>query len=368
VKPIELADLLVETLRLSSPGPAPGIWRTVRTRDLRALVSHEQCAGWLYRRLRTLGLLAEVEENFRGWLDAAARRIAARNALLDSTRDDVARILSNENIPFIFLKGTALRLLAREHPMIDARSSVDVDLLVPEELCLRVWQHLTDHGYHQAFDRSATPEGWIHLPPLTGRLHVAVEIHSSTQADLQPSAAWDRLARSAREVRCGELLVQVPGVTELFWHSLQHALFHGPDGFRLRMLLDGASLMSAGVDFSLVDKRVELGEAGAPSLARAWLSATSSLAAPGAPKARVPGHDVRICLAWMISVSRGIRLARDRVLPRAIEEGRRVELGLPPKPLVDGAGPLLHIRRRTLSSALRLIDRAWRSSVGAPPW
>ena len=121
--------------------------------------------------------------------------------------------------------------------------------------------------------------------------------------------------------------------------------------------------MRADVDFSLVNERIELGEAGDPMLARAWLGAAATLAGPDAPERQLSAYDVRVGLAWIIFASRWMLLARDRILPRAIEEGRRVQLDLPPQPQVDGVGPFLNARRRVVSSTLRLIYRSWRHSA-----
>src|SRR2546427_9435986 len=146
----EVADLLLTTLRLRGDCGVAGLrrrWADLDPAGLAALAEYEGSVLWLHRRLRELGLFDVVPANLSEWLSTRARRLAARNLLVDAQRDELVQILNDWRVPHVLLKGAAQRLAADRYPYADARPTTDVDVLVPAELALPTWDGLRTTGF-----------------------------------------------------------------------------------------------------------------------------------------------------------------------------------------------------------------------------
>jgi hypothetical protein len=365
------AEVLYQTVRLH------GGWNSARLREawlkadlsgLRELVSHEQVTIWLYRRLRELGVGDELAPSFWTWLIRRARVETANGLLVEAEAIRLAELLAAGGIPAVFLKGIARRLLADRHPYIDARATIDVDVLLPAEHASSVWEDLKKSGYKFVTDPNLTPVDLWHLIPLAGANRVAVEIHTSTSREIKPADAWRRQMFESRVVTRDRLQLRVPSTTELFWHTLTHAAGDGTSAFRLHHMLDAAVLMAsdAVIYWDVVGERLEAGEIRNRDVLLRWLQAAAELAGVSLPL-RLPEMPrpfpmLRV-LKWRLSALRRAG-DRPRLLEKLLEEGTRVEAGMPMQELVKGKDLTIHARRRTASMVARGAYHTWRAVRG----
>jgi regulator of extracellular matrix RemA (YlzA/DUF370 family) len=366
-------QLLLATLRLGGGAPPEGLraaWRATPTPGLERLVEFEGCALWLYRRLAQIGAAGVSGGPFTAWVARRARDAAARNLLVDTQATDVVRTLTVHDIPHVLLKGVARRAVAQRLPFADARATHDVDVLVPLARAEEAWLRLRANGYELVGRASGTRPGHFHLPALWNDSRVAVELHTASGPHVSPAEAWRRATSGGCEVARDGVQVRVPAATELLWHGLTHAVRHGADTFRLRVLLDGAAILAAGVelDWAEIDQRLDSAEAAPAAVAHVWLAAAAELAGAPLPATlrRGPSRfDLVRALRWRCSVLRlvppGARLAG--VLAG---EGSRLELGQEWGDPRRRASPLRYGVQRLRAAAARGAYRLWRAADATP--
>src|SRR5882672_7936786 len=234
---VDPALVLLETLRLRREWDEARLreaWLKLPIEGLRELVSYEHVTIWLYCRIRELGVGDELPPSFWTWLIRRARVESANGLLVEAEAMRIAELLRAGGVPAIFLKGIARRLLADRFPYIDARPTIDVDVLLPADQASSVWEDLKKSGYKFATDPNLTPVDLWHLVPLAGANRVAVELHTSTSREVRPPDAWRRQLFESIVVRRGELDLRVPSPTELLWHSIVHAQNDGINAWRLK--------------------------------------------------------------------------------------------------------------------------------------
>ncbi|MDZ4673090.1 MAG: nucleotidyltransferase family protein [Gemmatimonadota bacterium] len=277
--------LLLATLRPDAEDHRDGLveaWSKPPAGTL-ALLAHEGAALWANRRLAALRVPAVP-----GPLRAEALATAARGLRIDAAGRQVLVQLSGAGIAAIPIKGMARRILAGRWPLLDARSLGDIDLLLPPDQVDAGWQFLRGQGYQPAVaDGEAGYRDHHHLVALVGPEGVAVELHRSASALLEPARAWERFWAGSESLSWQDLVVQVPAPTELVWHTISHAATDGVAGFRLRHWLDLVGLAQEGapVDWEVIGTRIgsepvqdgqSLGEV-APRVLRQWLGAGAML-------------------------------------------------------------------------------------------
>lgn len=359
---------LVRTLRLRGVIDVAALceaWAGADGHSVARLMAWEGGTQWLLRRLAAIGIEDAVPEGLRASLRAGAAAERARCLLVDAEAEGLVRYLGERGVPCVLIKGTAKRAATARYPGVDARATVDVDVLLPAERVEEVWNDLRALGWPFAGDPSLTPAGHYHPPPLRGPNGVGVELHSSTGRAVAPAEAWRRVC-GGDELEWHGLRVRVPPATELLWHGLAHAVQAGASGFRLRSFLDAAAVLASGVpvDWDVVSARLAAGEEADPRLAAAWLGAAADLAGPPLPPPRrapagSPRFEVTRALAWRLAVldGGGERGFRERLL----EEGTRTELGISATPVVRGTGPFRQARRWVAGRVARLAYRGWRA-------
>jgi regulator of extracellular matrix RemA (YlzA/DUF370 family) len=366
-------QLLLATLRLGG-GAAPerlrAVWRATPTPGLERLVEFEGCALWLYRRLAQIGAAGVGGGPFTAWVARRARDAAARNLLVDTQATDVVRTLTAHDIPHVLLKGVARRAVAQRLPFADARATHDVDVLVPAARAEQAWLRLRAHGYELVGRAGGIRTGHFHLPPLWNASRVAVELHTASGPHVSPAEAWRRATIGGCELARDGVQVRVPAATELLWHGLTHALRHGADTFRLRVLLDGAAILAAGVelDWAEIEQRLGSAEAAPAAVARAWLVAAAELAGTPLPGTLRPGPfrlDLVRALRWRCSVLRLLPPSA-RLAGVLAGEGSRLELGQEWSDPPRRAAPLRHSAQRLRAAAARGAYRLWRAADATP--
>jgi len=376
----EVADLLLTTLRLRGDCDVAGLrrrWADLDPAGLAALAEYEGSVLWLHRRLRELGLVDVVPATLSQWLSTRARRLAARNLLVDAQRDDLVAILNDLRVPHVLLKGVARRLVADRYPYADARATSDVDVLVPEQLALSSWEQLLKAGFTATSGRTASYDGHFHLPPLINGRAVNIEIHTSTSNCLPAAIAWRRFDRSAQVAACQGGPTRVPAATELLWHAITHAPLPDPLAFRLRFLQDAEVGWAAGaeIDWSEIASRFGSAELPDRALARRWLGTATQLS--GVPDTEtylgsLPALDLSQALSWRLTVfrllgARGVRATRSiwgrhpvsRARRLLIDEATRAAAELPPLPPLNTTS-LHRAGRRVVAGVGRLCYHGWR--------
>ena len=362
------ARLLLDTLRLGGGGaPEPTAarkaWSRVGTRALAALMVWEGGAQWLLRRRRETGLEDAAPPPFIAALRKVAMDEQARSMLVDAETQELERYLSERGIPSVLIKGPARRAASGLYPYADARATLDVDVLLPEQQVREVWDDLRERGWPLATDPEATPLGHYHPPPLRGPMGVTVELHSSTGSAIPPDEAWRRATEGGAELEWNQVRVRVPPATELLWHGLTRALVAGPAGFRLRYFLDAAAVLASqhAIDWERVAARLDAAEDVIPSHARAWLRASAELAGcdlPASVRGACAPFDLERALAWRLAAI--ARAGTGRFAERLLDEGTRAELGLGVAPVIAGTGPYSQIRRWLAGRTASLAYGAWR--------
>jgi len=137
----------------------------------------------------------------------------------------LGRVLHDNGIEFIVLKGAALLVGGVEHPV--ARTMSDIDILVVRGSPEEAWRTCRDNGW-KPVDVSWTEElyaGHHHLSPLvdTEGIGVGLEVHR----ELLPGSAAagissDAVLQRARTVTVRGVNVLVPSIQDLLLHDCLH--------------------------------------------------------------------------------------------------------------------------------------------------
>jgi putative nucleotidyltransferase-like protein len=259
--------------------------------------------SWAYRRLRRLAVLEHIDRRLADWLAEQVREETARNLLIDAETDALVVVLQRLEIPSVFTKGVARRLAAERYPLADARSTNDVDLLVPAVRAWDVWNELRGLGYERTnLTKPPRPEHH-HLPALYCDRRVGVEIHTTHAQGIPPQESWRRLYTHGMDVRRGHLTYRVPSATELFWNGTAHALRIPDIAFLLVRLLDAAVIWASGatLDWQEIARRLDAKEIVDSVAASAWLGAAADLAGVPLPP-ELAGRIVRYDLARVLEL------------------------------------------------------------------
>ena len=333
---------------------------------MRGLVEFEGAALWLYLRLKELAAFPEfaMDRGFWSWLAAAAKKIAAKNMLVDGRTSVLVRHLHLADAPHVLIKGSARQRAAHLYHYAAARPTNDLDVLVQESSVVSLRDRLLTAGYRYAFPVEATPRGHYHLRPLTDESGVPVELHVSTAGRLSPNEAWNRTASGAIEINVGGEQSRIPSATELLWQGITHGVLHEARAYRLRFFLDATSILASQseVDWDTIDHRLGSPEIDDRSHTVAWLGTAAWLAGLPLPDHIARGvkpFPLRRVLRWRLRVFRNRHLG-SQVRRRLLEEGTRVEAGMPLLPTVAGTSLPLRIRRRIASAAARASYLVWR--------
>lgn len=373
----EAVAQLLALLRLRggpSASDASTMWQALSPcSELGTLLQREGATLWLYRRLHDCGVSLDSAAG-------AALRRSAHEQLMFGLRVDgetlaVTLILRGATIPSSPIKGPARRIAAALYPYADARSTSDVDLLVPEAKANDAYDVLVKHGYQPVRDPRLSRPEHFHLPALIGPRGVAVELHTSTAPWLSPIEAWRRQANAPDTIRWEGHDFEISGATELLWHGMAHAFIDGAEGFRIRTFLDGAVVIASGrsIDWTCISQRIAAGEildaesgaAVSPRLLRRWIATAGTLAGVAVPADFAVNGEYPIArmLQWK-SLVLGARVGRAS-RERLIEECIRSEAGMSLTPAHRGTSAWRRGRRRAATALARAGYVGWRAVLGA---
>ena len=358
------AELLYETLRLRPRVDLDDLaqaWSTTRPDGLYALTDYERAAMWIMRKLEEAEAADAAPAAFVAPLRRHAQSAAARNEQVDEEASDVLEHLTHEGIPCILLKGIARRAAGARYPCGDARTTTDIDIIVPPDELMNACDSLVEAGWAWKGDRNLP----THTIALMGQGRVAVEVHRTLSAAVSPDDAWHRANDDARDVAWNGRMVAIPSPTELLWHALTNAMAQGTKAWRLRFFLDAASVLAGHepITWEIIGGRLDAGEVAAQGAPRRWLDAAAQLAGVDIPPGILGGvapYDVVHALRWRLNV---LRQRRPHGLGgRLLEEGTRRELGYPLAPKAPNTGIYKRTRRRLGGLAARMIYNVWRAT------
>ena len=395
------ARLLLDTLSLGDSvdtGQLRARWALAPHGALVTLAKYEGAELWLAQRLRALGItLAEAPA---AALDAAATRTRARTMRADAALVAVLEAFRAAQVDCILLKSAALRRLTARLPMAGARATSDVDLLVPEAdgdhalgvLRARGWSLLdAPHGAGSDDPAVAAPRAPIapsnergtmraermgaphhHLPSVADASGVAIELHTTTGHAVRPMEAWRRAVADRQPANLDGVVAWAPGDSWLLLHAVAHGLGDAGErarsGLRLRYWLDGAILIAGNtLRWDVIRERVGTGETGPPALARAWLWTAAGIAGcrvgiDELGSGEVAAFELDRLLAWRLRVLER-HDATSRWGRKLLEEGARIEAGLPPE-LAWSPEPLrARVRRRAAQWLARAHWAWWRAQT-----
>ncbi len=342
-------------------------------RGLAELVGYEGASIWLYRRLRTSGALHALPSQLGEQLREQAFGAAALRMRIDEEVAAVLGLFSAHDIPVILIKGAARSALAHRYSWLDARTTRDVDLLLPEERVQAAYQLLLDSGYQPTRLHPGPPRNHHHLPAVWNQRQVAVELHRSTSVRVPPALAWRRASEGAEELTWVGQRVRVPCATELVWSAVAHGVADETRGFRLDRFLEVAALVAddAPIDWDLVRARSRSPEVAEPGTTPAeteaavlgWLDTALTLGSSGARRLRPPGtqpFDLGGLLEWRLAILRSRHRFGRGFAERLLQEGPRALIGLPLQGSPAGAPLPNRIRRGFAGRASRVLFGAWR--------
>jgi putative nucleotidyltransferase-like protein len=339
---MDFPSLLIDTLRLGDV-PSETLmaqWAAPMDTACEELVRSEGVGTWLYRRWREAPGAQSPNRPFDSRIRTQAVTETATALRVESAAGEALGILRNAGFEAVLLKGLAYRAASPSYPYLDARSTIDIDLLIAPGEGERAWTALRNAGFTPTPPPDfPKPPDHHHLDGLWSDRRVVVELHTSTSSARTPDEAWRRMRGSAEVREWNGIQVLVPSATELLWHAVEHSFTHGAAGFSLRQILPGTALLAAksGIDLDLIHRRTaterlregsERRAATSRSLTR-WFAMAASLAGPvQVPSDWQRGSDrLWRLLSWRLKLLREPSSAR-RLRPYLAEQGTRAELGL----------------------------------------
>lgn len=223
--------------------------RTVRRWDEVLALAHDHAvAETVWAALALRGLADAVPPAARAAFEEEHAGATARNALLLSEAAALQAALATEGIASLALKGPGL--LAAHYPGIGARHVADLDLLVRPAQVEQAAAAAQRAGARpgSAVDRQGEEGAGgspLHLPPMTTRGGVALELHHGLPGG---GAEVEAVFARAREVAWSGRALRIPSPADLAGIACMHVFegHHGAERMVPRHLADLAVLFGAG--------------------------------------------------------------------------------------------------------------------------
>src|SRR5262249_17857868 len=158
----------------------------------------EGASLWLHRRL--LATKTTLDAEAAALLGVPVKEGSAQCLRVDVEAGITAELLHAAGIPFVLLKGAAMRSIANRVSYADARAPGDLDILCRAPDARHAWDTLRTAGYVAP---KPGPDDQHHLPGLLGRTGVGVDVHVTTVPQVSPAEAWRRAAEGGRPIMMG---------------------------------------------------------------------------------------------------------------------------------------------------------------------
>jgi len=181
----------------------------------------------VYQRLKTQHLNVTVPASIMQTLRTTYLNVAWMNTRLYYELAKVLKVLQNEEIPVIVLKGAHLAEVVYES--IALRSMSDVDILIRKADLLKAEEKLLEIGYSSSRvdDIEVACAKCQHIPPLTKPDAVPIEIHWTIELPTSPfTIDVDGLWKRAQPAKIGGVEVLVLSPEDLLLHLCLHSAYH----------------------------------------------------------------------------------------------------------------------------------------------
>jgi hypothetical protein len=259
--------LLLFCLRAGPEGSkasALAMWTESEWHELIRQSARHGLSAYLYHRLQALGAERSIPPPIRERLREITLQNASQNIRLYHHLGKILKILGNDGIPVILLKGA--HLAEAVYGSIALRRMGDVDILVRKEDLHRTVRHLVETGFHVTDEALAAyleriEETRFHVLPerkhffdlvhpdwkLKLDVHVSLAEEDSTFA-VEPDGLWDR---AVRPDKAGLQALALSPADSILYQCI-HASFHHRFEHGLRPLCDIAETLresGAGLDW-----------------------------------------------------------------------------------------------------------------------
>lgn len=232
----DLPLLLLDLIAPHRPFPAAQI-ASLNADDWEAIsimAADHRLRPLLHRRLAASGAADNVPAHLRAdWADSY-NRSALRSLTLQRDLIGLHDLLDETGIPCLALKGAYLAWHAYPEPGL--RPLRDLDLLVPRDRALELFQHLLDRGYMRTPRYPGDPQAYLEvshqLPPLCGpsgantvEIHTLIFHRDERRCDV-PDPAKDPAywARGIERKMAGRVL-RFPSPEDIAIHLIEHAVY-----------------------------------------------------------------------------------------------------------------------------------------------
>lgn len=202
---------------------------------LMRMLRQHRLAPLLHWQLERAHAHLTIPSNVKADLAASYKKATLRSLMLQREIVLLHQILHKPNIPYVLLKGSYLAFHAYPHPAL--RALRDIDILVPRERVLEVFQLLLDSGLTRIDDYRGDPAAAMalfhHLPPLLSSSGlITVELHNRLfDHERNGWAQPDPSDRPTFWNRCIQMPVANQAITfesptDLLLHLIEHAVYH----------------------------------------------------------------------------------------------------------------------------------------------
>jgi hypothetical protein len=173
-----------------------------------------------------------VPDHIKLAIDISFKTAAFRSLNAQQSLINIHRLLSQHQTPYIALKGAYLAFHA--YPQSALRPMRDLDILVPEDRALEVYELLKNEGFQRLLEYQDNPKiaskNKHHLPALIDPIsRILIEIHTSLSGSddaafglAADEAFWSR----SIERPIASVAIRFESSTDLLLHLICHAVYH----------------------------------------------------------------------------------------------------------------------------------------------
>jgi hypothetical protein len=205
-----------------------------------SLANEHGVAALAFHNMEKLGYLSQVPEKFAATLKNAFMLSLSRNAFHISAISEVLRILNNENIKTVLLKGLALELAVYGNSGL--RQMTDIDILLDRSNYKKARQILMENGYvslpvKSLFHLPIKAYSGKHLPSLL-KNGASIDIHLELFGGNR-NILTKLLYENSSEILINDQYAHIPPPQLFFLYLIKHLYSHElKDESQLRLYTD----------------------------------------------------------------------------------------------------------------------------------
>lgn len=176
---------------------------------------------------------------------------------LSGETESISKLLSEHELPALFLKGPTLS--ADLYGDISLRTSSDIDVLIPINLLEKVDQLLCNAGYEKDEYIQSVLNDWKwrhhHFTYFHSEKKIKLEVHWRLHPGPGKEPSFTELWERRRKSSLTKFPVYCLGKEDLFWFLVSHGARHGWS--RLRWLVDIDKMLNGKLDWAATKKLFE---------------------------------------------------------------------------------------------------------------